>query len=66
MYGTEVSVGDMMAMGRGMLSRERSFNRQAGMTAADDRLPEFFSKEALPPHGTVWDVPDAYLDEITV
>ncbi|MEO0272100.1 MAG: aldehyde ferredoxin oxidoreductase C-terminal domain-containing protein [candidate division WOR-3 bacterium] len=35
------------------LRLERAFNRAAGFTAKDDRLPEFFYREPLPPHNTV-------------
>jgi aldehyde:ferredoxin oxidoreductase len=41
---------------------ERDFNRAAGMTAADDRLPAYFMTEVLSPRGTVFDVPEAELD----
>jgi aldehyde:ferredoxin oxidoreductase len=43
---------------------ERAFNYAAGFTKADDRLPEFMSHEPLPPHNTVWDVPDEELDRV--
>jgi aldehyde:ferredoxin oxidoreductase len=40
----------------------REFNRRAGFTKADDRLPEFFYKEPLPPHNTVFSIDDDVLD----
>ena len=43
---------------------ERSFNQTAGFTKADDRLPEFMVREPLPPHNTVWDIPDEKLDKV--
>ncbi|WP_341473662.1 hypothetical protein [Desulfofundulus thermobenzoicus] len=43
---------------------EREFNRRAGFTGADDRLPEFFSLEELPPHNTVFDVKGEELDQV--
>ena len=43
---------------------ERDFNRRAGFTEADDRLPEFFKLEKLPPHNQVFDVPDEELDTV--
>jgi len=44
------------------LQAEREFNRKAGFTNKDDRLPEFFYKEALPPHNVVFAVTDEELD----
>ena len=38
-------------LGRQTLYYEREFNRQAGFTADDDELPQFFYAEALPPTG---------------
>jgi aldehyde:ferredoxin oxidoreductase len=46
------------------LRTEREFNRRAGFTEAHDRLNEAFSREPLPPHNTVFDVPDAELDAV--
>jgi len=37
------------------LQDELAFNEAAGLTKASDQLPEFFSKEKLPPHDTIWD-----------
>jgi aldehyde:ferredoxin oxidoreductase len=52
-------VGDdiLQALGRKTLSLEREFNRRAGFTPADDRLPEWMTLEPLPPHNSVFDVP---------
>ncbi len=55
---------DVSKLGESVLEAEREFNRLAGFTQADDRLPEFFRYEPLPPHNTVFDVPDAQLDTI--
>ena len=51
-------------LGKATLRAERDFNRRAGFTAADDRLPAFFHTEALPPHNTVFDVSDEDLDSV--
>lgn len=64
MYGIDMSVADLVAYGAKVLEMERGFNRGAGMTEKDDRLPDFFSTEPLPPHNVVWDVPDAEVDEV--
>ncbi len=52
------------AYGIRILRMERDFNRRAGFTAKDDRLPEWMTKEALPPHNSVFDVPDETLDQV--
>ena len=44
--------------------RERDFNKRAGFTAADDRLPDFFKTEKLAPHNATFDVPDEELDKV--
>ena len=59
-------VGDdiLQALGRQSLKLEREFNRLAGFTSAHDRLPEWMTREPLPPHNTVFDVPDEELDQV--
>ena len=55
-YGWEVGADILAQLGRETLRLEREFNRRAGFTAADDRLPEWMTRTPLPPHGTVFDV----------
>jgi aldehyde:ferredoxin oxidoreductase len=43
---------------------EREFNRRAGFTKEDDRLPRWMTEEGLPPHNTVFDVSEDVLDHI--
>jgi aldehyde:ferredoxin oxidoreductase len=43
---------------------EREFNHRAGFTAKDDRLPEWMTREPLPPTNAVFDVPDEELDSL--
>ncbi|MHB0884846.1 MAG: aldehyde ferredoxin oxidoreductase family protein [Bacillota bacterium] len=62
--GTDFAIGDVAKFGAEIMSWERQFNRAAGMTSAHDRPPEFMRYEPLPPHNTVWDVPDDELDKI--
>jgi aldehyde:ferredoxin oxidoreductase len=50
------------AMGVRILKAEREFNRKAGFTNQDDRLPKFFYEEPLPPHNTVFAIGDEALD----
>jgi aldehyde:ferredoxin oxidoreductase len=60
----QLSFEDLVALGRQVLKAERDFNRRAGFKPQDDRLPEFFYKEPLPPHNTVFVVSDAEMDSV--
>ena len=63
-YGWTVGTGFLQALGRETLKLEREFNRRAGFTAADDRLPAWMTREPVAPTNAVFDVPDADLDEV--
>jgi len=63
-YGLSLTGDDVGALGQKVLGIEKDFNRRAGFTSADDRLPEFFMTEKLPPHNTVFDVSDEDLDSV--
>ena len=63
-YGWDVDKTFLQALGRESLALEREFNRLAGFTRADDRLPEWMMREPLPPHNAVFDVPEDELDSI--
>jgi aldehyde:ferredoxin oxidoreductase len=54
----------LQALGRQTLRLEREFNRRAGFTALDDRLPEWLTREPLSPHQAVFDVAESDLDSI--
>ncbi|MBU0705347.1 MAG: aldehyde ferredoxin oxidoreductase, partial [Chloroflexi bacterium] len=56
--GVEWTGDDVTRIGKEVLDKEIAFNRAAGLTQADDRIPEFMKYEKLPPHNVVWDVPD--------
>jgi aldehyde:ferredoxin oxidoreductase len=60
-YGREVSRGEIADMAWQILCDEWEFNRRAGITAADDRLPAWMATEPLGPQHAVWDVPDAVI-----
>lgn len=53
---------DVVALGKYILKTEKAFNTAAGFTAADDRLPEFFYNEKLPPHNVVFDFSGEEID----
>jgi aldehyde:ferredoxin oxidoreductase len=63
-FGWGWSVADLQEFKKTVLRMEIEFNRRAGLTPADDRVPEYMTREPLPPHNTVFDVPDAELDEV--
>ena len=63
-YGWDVGADILQVLGRQTLRLEREFNRRAGFTAADDRLPEWMTREPLPPHQAVFDVAESDLDSI--
>jgi len=61
-YGIELTGDDVTNLGKSILKTEHAFNLAAGFTKEDDRLPEFFSVEPLPPHNVVWDFSDKEID----
>lgn len=61
-FGIQLGPEDIPAMGIRVLKAEREFNRKAGFTNKDDRLPEFFYKEPLPPHNVVVEVTPEEMD----
>jgi len=62
--GTDWSADDVARIGKEIIALERDFNRRAGFTELDDRLPEFMTREKLPPHDAVWDIPDEEIDKV--
>ena len=54
----------LQELGKQTLKMEREFNRRAGFTSKDDRLPGWMTKEPLPPHNAVFNVPAEELDRI--
>jgi aldehyde:ferredoxin oxidoreductase len=62
--GGELTADDVTNLGKTILEKEREFNRQAGFTKADDRLPRYFKTEALPPHNVTFAVSDEELDTV--
>ena len=49
--GTDLEPSFYRQLGLETLRDEWEFNRQAGFTEEDDKLPDFFHDEALPPSG---------------
>jgi aldehyde:ferredoxin oxidoreductase len=61
--GTQLGPDDFpIGLGVRVLKAEKEFNRKAGFTNEDDRLPRFYYKEPLPPHNTVFVISDEEID----
>jgi aldehyde:ferredoxin oxidoreductase len=54
----------LQELGKQTIRMEREFNRRAGFTKEDDRIPRWMTEEALPENGSVFDVSEAGLDHI--
>ena len=63
-YGWQVGSDILQVLGKETISLEREFNRRAGFTAADDRIPEYMRTEPLPPHNSVFDASAEELDSV--
>ena len=63
-YDWEVDDDYLVDLGRRTILLEREFNRRAGFTPADDRIPEWMTQEPLSPTNSVFDVALAELDAI--
>ncbi|MCK4303213.1 MAG: aldehyde ferredoxin oxidoreductase [Candidatus Eisenbacteria sp.] len=61
-FGIKLTADDVTALGKKILKTERAFNVAAGFTNQDDRLPEFFREETVPPHNAIWDFTDEEID----
>jgi aldehyde:ferredoxin oxidoreductase len=63
-YGWGWTKEDYDQFNRTVLRRELEFNKKAGITQTDYRIPEYMREEPLPPHNAVFDVPDSDLDSL--
>ncbi len=63
-YNWEVGDNILQTLGKETITMEKEFNRRAGFTAADDRLPEWMTRESLEPTNAVFDVPESDLDKV--
>jgi len=54
----------LIELGASVLEIERKFNKAAGFTNKDDRLPQFFYEESNAPGAPVFDVPDEEIDSV--
>lgn len=64
-YGwNDVSDSILQELGKLTIKMEREFNRRAGFTREDDRLPKWMTEEPIPENGAVFDVSEEDLDTI--
>jgi len=63
-FGINLTAEDVTSLGENIIKIEREFNKKAGLTNSDDRLPEFMKYEQLPPHNVVWDFTNEELDSV--
>ncbi|WP_027716002.1 aldehyde ferredoxin oxidoreductase family protein [Desulfuromonas sp. TF] len=63
-YGTELTADGVVDLGKKVLSAERDFNKRAGFSKEDDRLPRFFYTDPIAPHNQVFSMKDEELDEV--
>lgn len=62
-YDLNLTANDVTELGKFVLRTEREFNKRAGFTSKDDRLPEFFAEECSP-HDATWDFTEEEIDEV--
>jgi hypothetical protein len=62
-FGTQLTPADVGALGTRIIRTEREFNRKAGLTEKDDRLPRFYYEEPLPPHNITFAIKNEDLDK---
>jgi aldehyde:ferredoxin oxidoreductase len=62
--GQDFTADDVTELGKRVLTFERDFNSRAGFTTKDDRLPDFFKTDPLPPHNVTFNVQDEDLDQV--
>jgi aldehyde:ferredoxin oxidoreductase len=62
--GANLTLDDVPIIGKQIIDTEIDFNKKAGFTSVDDRLPEFLLEEKLPPSGEVFNVTDDELDSV--
>ena len=63
-YGLSLTGDDVSELGKSVLKCEREFNAAAGLGAAHDRLPQFFTNEELQPHNIKFQVKNEELDTV--
>jgi aldehyde:ferredoxin oxidoreductase len=63
-YDWDAPADILQVLGKETLKMEREFNRRAGFTAKDDRLPAYMNREPVAPTNAVFDVLEEELDSV--
>jgi aldehyde:ferredoxin oxidoreductase len=63
-YGTNLSMDDLLDIALNAIKTEVEFNKRAGITKAQNRLPEFMQTEPLQPKGYTFNIPQEEIDSI--
>ncbi|NJC95173.1 MAG: aldehyde ferredoxin oxidoreductase [Anaerolineales bacterium] len=64
-YGWEDLPNNILQeLGKQTIKMEREFNRRAGFTKEDDRLPKWMTEEPIPETGAVFDVSEEVIDHM--
>jgi len=63
-YGWDLPDEVLQLLGKETLKLEREYNRLAGFTSKDDRLPAYMTRKPLPPTNAIFDVPGEELDKV--
>ena len=61
-FGANLTIDDVLNLGKNILKTEHDFNLKAGLGKASDRIPEFMKYETLPPHNAIWDFTNEEID----
>jgi aldehyde:ferredoxin oxidoreductase len=62
--GENLSSSYLLDLGQSVLAIERRFNKRAGLTKEDDRLPKFFLEESYAPGAPKFDVSEEEIDSV--
>ncbi|HEY5975869.1 MAG TPA: aldehyde ferredoxin oxidoreductase C-terminal domain-containing protein, partial [Geobacteraceae bacterium] len=62
-YNLNLVGDDVTGLGKLVLKTEHAFNTAAGFSKEHDRLPEFFTDDACPPHNLTWTFTGEEIDE---
>jgi len=63
-YGIKLDKNNIVDIGKNVLKTEKEFNQRAGFTKVDDKLPEFFYNEKLPPNSLLFDISKKDIEKV--
>jgi aldehyde:ferredoxin oxidoreductase len=63
-YGLSFTADNVAEYGKKVLGMEREFNKLAGFTSHQDRLPDYFKTQPIAPHNVTFMVKDEDLDKV--